>query len=336
MHRQNCQRFSLPLVVLLALCSCTGLHTAAKHPAPPFKVPQQPTFPDQSNRDELDRRLLETERVQILGPNGEKAYSLPAPQRIAHFNLPEGRTVSFLYSAITNDLIYEEEVNDGASPLFDASASMLERYVTLAAKDAPVPSVLIELDNRLSQTDKERLTTGRDVSTMPLESVNVSDEFLKGGLVEQLADSPTAALGVTPSCQNAVHFATTHCYYLNHSLVLRNRHDPIWCCDENYPSACGYNPSQGNTWWFKLTRRSGAWRKNSYSTVAACGTSVFLEHWWKAWGTWWTFDNRDQIVPENKVYYKFVMGGAWYERRITYRRQTESGGFRAYSEFSNP
>ncbi len=328
------QTLIVSLVVLVALSGCGRIDSV--HSESGIEASrEQLDFAGRLNQDELDRRLLKAKKVEVEGPDGEKAYRLPAPDRIAHFKLAGGRRVSFSWSPITNDVIYEEEANDGDSPLFDTSTSMLERYVTLADDDAPVPAVIVKLEDRLSEAEKARLTAGRELTMMPLDSVEVKDEY-QGGLSEQLTDSPNPTAAVTSSCQSATHFADSHCYYLNHNLIAPNRHDAIWCCDENYPGACGYNPNQGNTWWYSLQRSSGAFRKNSYSRAAACSTSVRLVHWFKAWGTWFYLDNRVQIVPENMVYARFVMGGGWYHRRITYNRQSSSGGLRAYSEFSNP
>ncbi|MCG8460051.1 MAG: hypothetical protein MI919_27530 [Holophagales bacterium] len=280
---------------------------------------------------ELERRLASVELTAVPGPDGGTAYRLPRPERLAHFRVGEGREVSFYHSPITEDVIYDEVAGADEALLFDEPTPILERYLALAGDEAPVPAVLVAREDGLTREQKARLTAGRRLVDVPLGSVEVDP-----GVIEEVRASGRAGAKATASCTSATTFANNHCYYLNNSLIAPNRRDPIWCCDENYPGACGYNPSQGNTWWYDLTRSISSFRKNSFSTTAACSTNVLVVHYWKFGGVWYTLGTYDQLVLDDQVRSFFVMGGGWYPRRITYSRTSSSGGLRAYSEFSNP
>lgn len=270
-------------------------------------------------------------QVPLGGADGEVGYVLPAPDELVRFEPSLERQVTFSYSPLTGDVVYDEVAPADEALLFDGSVPLLRHYLALAADDAPVPAILLEKEDRMSSREKQAAMAGRRLTTEPLGLQEVAASLDLG----EVGRSPTKATG---SCTSAATFATNHCYYLNNVLIAPNRHDAIWCCDENWPSACGYDPEQGNTLWAELIRESSSARKNSYSATVACGADILVTHWFEFGGVWYTMDNRDVRVFDDQVRGLFVMGGAWYERRIHHDRifGTGSGGLRGYSEFSNP
>ncbi|KYF50415.1 hypothetical protein BE04_26570 [Sorangium cellulosum] len=286
-------------------------------------------FTGRLTQEEILERIRAAPKTETTTFSGEPAYRLPDPELLARFVFPDGREATFHWSPITNDVVFTAMESDDGAPLYNPRRSMLENYIELAGEDAPVPRAIVELDDMLGEEEREQALSTRNIVDRLSEPAHLG----RASVAQESALALTSS--VTPSCSDAMHFADNHCYYLTNDLVAPNRHDPIWCCDESYPSACGRNPSQGDTMWAKLIRETQQARKNSYSRTAACGASVMVDHYYKAWGEWFLTDVDPLVVPSNTVSSRFRMGGAWWDRKIEHDAGS-GGGLRAYSEFTNP
>lgn len=331
---ESIKRTGIGLMTAVALCACGptdgGAPLASESVAASVEALEEL---DDEAQAKFDTGLLEI-AVPETAPDGSVVWVLPAPEVIAHLTTSDGRTAEFNWSSDTNDLIYVEVVAAGQSPLFSDDVSLLERYLLLAPEGADVPRVLVAHDD---SPDQATLLAGRDiVAAVPPMTVPPA----------RLAALPV--LPATASCGStaAASFAANRCWYLNNNLIAPNRHDPLWCCDENFTPAgdaydtsststgCLDNPASGNSVWTTLIRKNSARRWNSFSSTAACGSSVNIEHsYLDVFGNTHIIDKHINAA-DGQVVTVFYKGGAKRYRKL--RNITlGAGGLRAYSEFTN-
>jgi hypothetical protein len=290
-------------------------------------------------RSEADLVELEIElrrHARLQERDGQPVWVLPAAEVVASFTTRDGRSATFEWQRLTDEVAYIERIKDGQAPLFGDDVSLLERYLQLAAEGAPVPRSLAFADE--VAVEKPDLLAGRTlVESVP--PVLLADEDVPG---------PPVTFAVTASCggSGASWFADNHCYYLNSDLIAPNRHDALWCCDENFQSSgdaaehsgtysgCLDNSASGNSVWFTLNRTTTSTRWNSYSRTAACGNDASVWHdYLTPLGDWG--NNHAADLDEDDVLAVFFKGAAKRHRRVHHQRNGDGGGVRAYSEFSN-
>jgi hypothetical protein len=246
-------------------------------------------------------------------PGGTEPTGAPLEQvMLAAFDLPNGTHVEFVSIPEIAAVGYAEVMGVGVPSPFEGRAlSLLERFLELAPKDAPVPRVLVTAPDA---EGTRHLAEGRVLA----ETVEGMSKGRSTGSLGEVATPRLRPLwsnntyGTWDCGDGSSTFAEKHCRALTS--------DP-WYCDSGQ--------------WHHLDRASGdEKRQDSDAVTAACGTSATTEHYYWNGSSWRNVYNAP-VTSHGRYTKSSWLSLTKWKRRVSRARSGGEGYFRAYTSFTN-